>query len=359
MKSTTVPKVLILGHRKKAVRAVERLGFTVISCPAAPSPEILAQGPFVAVLASGESTVLPAAQTRQALGLPGPSLTFFNSLRDKVSMKEWARSRGIPCADFSAHVEGRTVQEWQKLFGKKLVIKERLSSGSRGMLISDDPEKISKALGPSKIVERFIPGKESSIESFVQNGEVVFCNLTDYHRVAHVNVLPGNFTRKEAEAIKELNRRTIEAFNIERGMVHLEYFMTSQGPILGELALRPPGGHLMDLLNIAYGIRAWSSWAKVELGIPINISQEHKEYVCAVILHPGPGLVTAVRVPEIVQSLPEIYKLEIKVSVGDQIKTRVGTGQEVGKIVLRSKDRKKLMHALEIVEREVHIKVQA
>ena len=37
----------------------------------------------------------------------------------------------------------------------------------------------------------------------------------------------------------------------------MEVFLGEEGPVFGEIAARPPGGYLMDLIPRAYGFDPW------------------------------------------------------------------------------------------------------
>ena len=90
-------------------------------------------------------------------------------------------------------------------------------------------------------------------------------NVTEYHRIGHCNLVPAHYSEKELELIHELNRRVIKALKIKWGMTHLEYYLTDEGILFGEVALRPPGGHIMDCMSIAYDVNIWDHFIDVEL----------------------------------------------------------------------------------------------
>jgi hypothetical protein len=54
-----------------------------------------------------------------------------------------------------------------------------------------------------------------------------------------------------------LNDKILLEFGIDRGMTHAEFYITSNSPVFGELAIRPFGGYYMPLITKVYGFDAW------------------------------------------------------------------------------------------------------
>ena len=68
-------------------------------------------------------------------------------------------------------------------------------------------------------------------------------------------------------SVLKLNKMVIEGLNIKWGFTHLEYYMTEEGVLFGEVALRPPGGYIMEVLELVYEQSFWDIFEKVELGL--------------------------------------------------------------------------------------------
>lgn len=49
-----------------------------------------------------------------------------------------------------------------------------------------------------------------------------------------------------------MNHQVIKALNIKWGLTHLEYYGDRNGELFGEIALRPTGGYIMELIKCAY-----------------------------------------------------------------------------------------------------------
>jgi len=116
------------------------------------------------------------------------------------------------------------------------------------------------------IAEKWIKGKEFSVESFIRNGKIIFRNITEYYELYHLNIVPASLDRGTSKRIYKLNDEVIKKFGINQGMTHFECYLTKDGLIFGEIALRPPGGYLMDLIQTAYGFDPWIELLNIESG---------------------------------------------------------------------------------------------
>ncbi len=129
------------------------------------------------------------------------------------------------------------------------------------------------------------------------------------------------------------------ALGVERGITHMETFLTpeasGQAPVavFGEMAARPPGGHLMRLISLAYGVDAWEHVFRIECGETPELPPA--PLAAAVwILHPGAGIVRRASGIEAVRECPGVVEATLRVGPGDRIAPREGTGQEVGHILV-------------------------
>lgn len=305
-----------------------------------------------AVVALTERAVLPAAELRRALGLPGVVPETALGVTDKLLMKRRIRAAGLAVTSFSGG--GNDGPQLAEL-GLPLVLKPRRSSGSRGVEVIFDAAAVPERVPPGWIAEAFVDGVEMSVESYVEGCEVAFANVTEYVQPRWVNLLPAALEPATRAAIEELNRAAVRALGIERGMTHLELFLTGEGPLFGEIALRPPGGHLMDLLAAVYGFDPWGALFAAELGRPLALPGAADGVGAVRIFHPGAGEVAAVRGGEAAHALPGVERLELRVRPGDTVEERRGVGQEVGFVLVRGADREQALDRLDAAIRTVEI----
>ena len=369
--------VLIMGHRRGISKALEELDIPYLIWSEkdlfnVSRAQKLIQKPFPVtrdrlllevstevthVIAGTEASVIPASRARIWLGAKSNPHSLILRCTDKFLMKEYLHERGIPMTKFAKATKGSSSTKFFKEFGENLIIKPRKSSGSRGVMKISTKEEFSEFVNQKMIIEKPIEGKEGSVESLIENGEVIFTNITSYKSIGHCNLIPGNQSENVKKEILELNQQVIKELRISWGLTHLEYYETEEGILFGEIALRPPGGHIMDGISKAYKTNSWMLFVKVKLGISIEKVPSLEKYVSTIILHPNAGTVTAIEgLPE-VEKIASLDKLKLKIKVGDIISERLGTGEDVGYAMLSNKSSRELIQDVDQFLEKLQIKL--
>ncbi len=347
--------VVLVGLRSGALDAAERLGMRVVAAvETAPGPRtrqrladavvapfgdpalfartvaaaVREHGPE-AVVALTERSVVPAAHLRAALGLPGLSVEAAERATDKRAMKRAVRAAGLPCADTLDEGEGDLVAR----LGLPLVLKTCSGSGGRGTRVLRSAGEVPDVVPDGWMAEAFVEGTEMSAEQIVCAGETVFFNPTQYLVPAWASLLPAPLAAAERGAVASIAEAARQALGVDRGMTHLEVFLTPDGPVFGEMAARPPGGHLMALIRHAYGFDPWEAVLQVEGGERPALPQRARQSAAAWILHPGVGVVAHVGDVGAARAMPGVEEAVLRVGVGDAVRERLGSGEEAGHVI--------------------------
>ncbi|WP_420454956.1 ATP-grasp domain-containing protein [Rubrivirga sp.] len=352
--------VVTVGLRPGALDAAERLGRPVVAVvEKPPGPKTAARLAGVveaefgappdrwrrvaddlraldpaAVVALTERSVVPAARLRHALGMGGLTVEAAVRCSDKRAMKRAARAAGLACADVVEADDGLTGAEVVERLGLPLVLKTAVGSGGRGTRIVVDPADVPGRLAPGEMAESFVDGVEMSVETFVIDGETVFANPTAYLAPGWASLVPAPLAPDVRDAVLAHAEAARRALGVTSGMTHLEAFLTPDGPVFGELAARPPGGHLMPLLGLAYGVDPWEAVLRVALGETPELPTRADRVAAARILHPGPGTVRAVEGVEAARAMPGVEAVSVRVRAGVEVGPREGTGQEAGHVIV-------------------------
>lgn len=373
--------VLILGYRKGILQAAAKLGLKVILWEEKPvsarvsrlchqvivapfggeqiteSPilQSLKQASLRAVLALKEKAVISAAALRHYFQLPGVDRSVAIRCHDKWVMKQYANQHQIPVTDFLLIDDHTHAEDLIARWDYPLVIKPRCSSGRRGLQIIHDG---TPALPYHHLAERYISGDECSVESLIVDHQIQFTNITDYYRLMHANILPASYSSEKTSALLKLNQRIIELFQIPCGMTHIEFFYHNGQFIFGEIAIRPPGGYIMNCLEQAYETPIWEAYLRAELNLP-SPGIHPKAHTAAWIVHPGAGTVTEIRGIEKLSDDPNIIDSKIRLKIGDEISPRLGVGEDVGRVILKAQSQQSLLSSLETIEAELQIDCQS
>ena len=359
--------VIFVGLRAGALDAAERLGLGVVAVvESAPGPRRaarlagsvqadLAAPPAAwggvaaslrahrpaAVVALTERSVVPAARLRAALGLGGLSVEAARACTDKRAMKRAARAAGLACADVVEAEDGLGAGALVERLGLPLVVKPALGSGGRGARVCRSRADVPEALAPGWMAESFVAGTEMSAETLggartggAQAGGAVWTNPTQYVVPSWSSLVPAPPGVADLDAVRALALDARRALGVERGMTHLETFLADGGPVFGEMAARPPGGHLMALVRLAYGADAWEAVLRAELGDDPGLPDTAERAAAAWIVHPGAGRVTVADGVEACRALPGVEEVALRVSPGDVVGPRTGSGEEVGHVLV-------------------------
>ncbi len=351
-------RVLVIGPRRGLIDALRQRGivfsvwqekplFTVagsqlnVVAPLWHSPERIreqirasfADQQFSHVIAGTEAAVVAAAVSRRQLGARVSSTLTGTRCRDKLLMKEHLAGFGIPMTRFMADHPDLDPATVFATLGTPVVRKFRKSSGGKGLQLLYSSDEYVPGRHGSSILERYIDAPEASIESFIDRGRIRFTNITAYHRKAHCNFVPAAFDPALERTLLALNERCIGALGISWGMTHLEVYLTPRGPLFGEIALRPPGGYIMNALQHAWEFNPWQAFLAMELGEPFTFPERPVAYAAVEVLHPGAGTVKAVHGKGSVLDEQGVQEFRVKVKPGDVIDERTGLGQDAGYVV--------------------------
>lgn len=291
---------------------------------------------FTHVIAGSEPAVYPAAVARRIVGARASPTTTALRCRDKLAMKQYLSDYDIPMTRFLAESAVSSPADAFEFLGRPLVRKQRKAFGGRSFeLLAQDQDLVLRHNGRN-ILEKFVSAPEASIESFVNNGEIKFVNTTSYLEKCHVNLVPAAFDEDLQANLLALNRKVIEALEIDWGITHLEVYLGDNGLLFGEIALRPPGGYIMNAMHYAYGFNPWEAFVNIELGEHFEFPAATAAYSCVEVLHPGAGRITAIRGEQLVKNHADVREFKLKVKAGDIISKRAGAGQDIGYLLYAS-----------------------
>jgi formate-dependent phosphoribosylglycinamide formyltransferase (GAR transformylase) len=229
--------------------------------------------------ATVEAHVLPAAEVRDALGIPGISLRTAYLCRDKPAMKEALRAAGIPCAASIGTSSSAEARDFARRIGFPVILKPRAAAGASGTHKVSDAEELERAIAACRLDQ----GGSCAVEEFVEGHEGFFDTITVGGRPAHYfathyfpNVLESLRTRwispqivttnrvdavPDYDEVKELAVRVIHALGLDTGPTHMEWFFGPKGLRFSEIGCRPPGVGLWDLYRAANDLDIYREWA--------------------------------------------------------------------------------------------------
>ena len=165
-------------------------------------------------------------------------------LRDKALMKRRAQLGGIRVGIFEEAHDRDDVIRFLKRVNQTL------------LKLDGDPEEEFPVL-----MEYHLDGWEFAVEAWIHNGKIAFLNISEYVTLGYSVFVPATpDLEKYREQITREIEKLIKTFDIEFGFIHPEYFVTSDSTMyFGEVAYRPPGFKVFELLERAYGFNAYQA----------------------------------------------------------------------------------------------------
>ena len=202
--------------------------------------------------------------------LLGQSMLF----RDKSLMKRRAQLGGIRVGIFEEAHDRDDVERFLRRVNQTLLKQEGDQNdpihikafdlagcmGHRVVRTVEDVEEIPDSDFPV-LMESHLDGWEFAAEAWIHNGKVRFLNISEYVRLGYSVFVPAS---PELEAMREKVKveieKLIKTFDIKFGFIHPEYFIGPDDVMyFGEVAYRPPGFKVFELLERVYGFNAYQA----------------------------------------------------------------------------------------------------
>jgi biotin carboxylase len=226
-----------------------------------------------------EVVALLAARLRERLGVAGMSVDTVLGFRDKVLMKERVAAAGLRVPHSARAHRDEEIRAFAQRHGFPLIVKPVDGAGSANTFRVGSPQELDHALSqirslPEASVEEFVTGQEFTYETVCVDGKPLFESVSAYYP----NVLearkqewisPIIFTfrdpyRTDLATGVRMGRDVLRTLGMGTGFSHMEWFRDSAGQaIFGEVACRPPGANMVDLMNYANDLDLFREWARV------------------------------------------------------------------------------------------------
>lgn len=251
-----------------------------------------------------EPCVLMAAALREDLGLPGMTLADTLPFRDKDWMKQRVAGAGIRTPFHRRAASAEECFRAADELGFPLILKPISGAGSVDTYRVDSAGELARTLEkmrhvPEMNVEEFIHGEEYTFDTLCIDGQIVFESAGWYRPRPLVDrmhewVSPQTYVLRDIDAPhlasgREMGREVLKALNFRNGFSHMEWYRTPTGEtIFGEIGARPPGSHMVDLMNYASDVDMYTGWA--EAMIHGSFSQDvQRRYNSAIIVKRAQG----------------------------------------------------------------------
>ncbi|MFJ6787479.1 ATP-grasp domain-containing protein [Streptomyces angustmyceticus] len=244
-----------------------------------------------AVVTSWEFLSPLAIRLAAELGLPGHLPEAADTCRNKRAMAEAFARHQVPAPRTVWAPDARTLADLITTSGLSypLVVKPAENAGSIGVTVvrsaGDLPAAAALAqaqthefphnipLDTTLLAQEYVGGDEFSVETLISDGTVHHLAITEKFttqgdsRAELGHTVPAVLEPPAAAAVLDAAERAVTALGLRNGIAHTEIKADAQGRArVIETGARPPGDHIMRLVQEALGISEARAYLQAALG---------------------------------------------------------------------------------------------
>lgn len=244
------------------------------------------------ILANWEPLVITAARLRELFGMPGMSVDTVRGFRDKQLMKERVAAAGVRVPRSARARSLADVRTALDVVGYPAIVKPISGAGSADTYRVDSEAELD-GVAPllrhvdEVSVEEFITGEELTYDTVCIGGKPVYESVTQYFPnalemrskewVSPIMLSVRDLAQPQIQSGIALGRRVLTALGMGDGMTHMEWFRKPDGEVVfGEIACRPGGACVVDLMNYTGDIDLFREWARAVCWHAFEASRDRK-----------------------------------------------------------------------------------
>jgi biotin carboxylase len=266
-----------------------------------------------------EDSTEVVARVALALGVPGNPPEAVDAARSKVRTRELCAELGLPSP------RARRVRSLDELYaaagyvGFPAVVKLEFGANAIGAVRVDDLESLPRIYtlvrstarpetfgiyraGNDLLLEEYLDGVEFDVDLVMHDGDCVFSSVSQNWPTAEPSFqetglhCPADHDKREVRRLVDLVVRTVQAFGLHRGVLHVEGKCTSRGPRIVEINARLGGGRVWQYVRDVWGVDLVDALVRASLGLPPSLKasrRPQRAVVDAVVYAPASGRLAA------------------------------------------------------------------
>jgi biotin carboxylase len=290
--------------------------------------------PIDAVVAVDDRGAVLAATAAARLGLRGNPPDAVAATRDKVAMRTRLADAEVAQPRFAVLDPGDDPAAVAAAVGFPVVVKPAGLSGSVGVIRADDGPAAVAAAGRAwalwdgpLVVERFVAGPEVAVEGLLRAGELDVLAVFDKPDAPDgpffeetIYVTPSRHPAHDLDELARLVARACAAVGLTEGPVHAEARLSTNGPVLLEVAARSIGGLCARTLRFGAGISLEELILRHALGLPTDgMARERGAAGVMMLPIPRSGVLRTVGGQEAARAVPGVSGLELAIRPGRRV----------------------------------------
>lgn len=327
-----------------------------------------------AIIPSFERTVTLANQIAEGLNLPRIGDLGARIFRNKAALREFCRPLLI---NQPAYQPINSINQLRAFFNQygAIVLKPTTLAGSMGVVKITEASQLEKEYTFSRqigldtsqsftlMAEQMIVGSEYSCEFVVQNGHVIFRNITKkfkFHNdffVESGHLIPAIINDDLRQDIYQMMNCLVDAAKVKTAVLHAEWLVNSENKAyLVECAGRRPGDRIVDLLTEAYDQDFLWQYCQLLANKKVKFENNTAKFASQTYFDSQPGRI--IKIESEAELAP--YRHQLDVSVGDTVPIFSDSDKRVGYVIISNPDyfklqdtRQKLLQQFKILTKKV------
>lgn len=331
---------------------------------------------FDAIIPGTEYGVLGAYGIAAALNLSNPGDTAIRVCTDKLEMRKVCQKLGMLTPRFS---RVKTSDEVSAFFvSQPIILKPANRHASLGVVIISSLKEIEsswiettstdekntavkeRALHWDYLVEDYIEGYEVSVETLVQDGKIIFHNITWYEStkgkyfVEMKHIVPAPVPSKDEILITSSVEQFLSGISAATGLFHSEWRVSSEGPYMLECAARFPGDKIPILIESVYNFNLIDAWVKLLLGRELSLPTKAIGVAAIQYFSSEQGQLMRIDGIHNAKNHPDVIDLKVNIEPGDQVIEIKNAMSRPGFVIVKAETLQKLNKSLEEVVANVN-----
>jgi biotin carboxylase len=292
--------------------------------------DLHAEAPFARILTQTEAAQVVAAHLTDTLGLPGNGFDVARTLHDKRLLRSLLNHRGLGVVAMETGTTRADLESFVSRHGA-CVVKPAMGSGSLGVRkvrSADEAASTWEWIGAFGLrefmMEELLVGPEVSVETFSVAGRHRVIAITGKETGDGVvelgHLVPAPLAQHEADQVRDLVVRVLDAVALVDGPAHTEVMITADGPRIIEAHCRRAGDRITDLVELVYGVDIERLSYQLAAGTAQLPEELTARGAAAIRFLTAPaGVVTEISGSAEASALPGVVGVKVKVGVGDRV----------------------------------------
>ncbi|WP_299532158.1 ATP-grasp domain-containing protein [uncultured Streptomyces sp.] len=236
--------------------------------------------PLDAVFSVYDAHVPLAGYLAARLGTRGLDLRAALACHDKIRMRMVLAGGGVRVPDHLTATDPADAAAAARRLGLPVVVKKATGSRGRGSMLCRSSEDVARAvevLGPTALlVERAVEGPEYAVQSITSDGRTEVVGIlaqyvgTGPRQVETGYDFPSGLSSEREAEVASFVTRALAVLGFDHAVSHTQVRLTEDGPVLINVAARPPGGQLCAATERTSGIDLTRAAAEIALGVPVT-----------------------------------------------------------------------------------------